>query len=208
MAIYENAAARFWRWLMKPTVLAVGAMIAGSVAIVLCTLALNAGSEDKTSDWISAFGTAFGAALTGGAVLFAAFTYQHQVDEKNRVQADERQRALDERSEHARAIKLNNTPSNEYHDTWDYVVRNDSDIPVDGVDILSFDRMAGEATLHQIGTVNPTEQSRPKAVYLPDMTASYLRFQDKNGRNWRKYFDGRLEEQVTTQVASDTPTGE
>lgn len=80
----------FWHWLIKPTVLATGAMIAGSFAIVLCTLALNAGSEDKTSDWISAFGTAFGAALTGGAFLVAALTYSRQVADKRRELEEKR----------------------------------------------------------------------------------------------------------------------
>jgi hypothetical protein len=186
-----------WNWVIGPPVLAFSAIVLSSLAFVLCTLALNAGSEDKTSDWISAFGTAFGAALTGGALLVAAFTYKHQVDEKNRAEADKRQRAQDERSEHARAIKLNKTPNNEYHDTWDYVVRNDSDIPVDGVDLLAFDAVTAEATLHQIGTVKAKGQVT-KAAHLPDLSTSYLRFQDKDGRNWRRYLDGRLEEQSTT----------
>lgn len=184
-----------WNWLIKPSVWAGGAFILGGVAFVLCTLALNAGSEDKTSDWISAFGTAFGAAVTAGALLVAAFTYKHQVDERIRV-------AQDERSRHARLIKLNNTASNEFHDQWDYVVRNDSDIPVDGVDLLVFDAASGGPTLHQIGTVNGKDQAT-KAVYLPDMTTSYLRFQDKDGRNWRRYFDNRLEERVATTAQAE-----
>jgi hypothetical protein len=174
--------------------LAGGAFVLCSVAFVLCTLALNAGSEDKTSDWISAFGTAFGAALTGGALLIAAVTYKHQVDERNREADDRRRQELDERKTHAIAVKLGKVERPGYNE-WACGVRNDGSLAIDGVGIVAVDAEGVETLRHQVGIVPPAGSSERYPVSTAATNASYVTFQDANGRTWKRYFDNRLEEQ-------------
>lgn len=111
--------AAFWSWLIRPVVLAASGIGLGCVAIVVSTLALNAGSEDKTSDWISAFGTLYGAALTGGALLVAALSYRKQV-------ADRHQELVDRHEAQAIAITVGYELHPDFTNKFIYFVHNGS----------------------------------------------------------------------------------
>lgn len=197
-----GALQRFGKWIWKPVVLAVIGIVLGCVALVLCTLALNTGSEDKTSDWISAFGTLFGAALTGGALLIAAFTYKHQVDERNRAAEEGRRLALRKRSEQARAIKLIAESRAGWTDQWDCTVRNDSPVAIDAAGLLITESAGGEPTWHRMGAIKASGGQKHQTIELQDFSESYLTFLDADGILWRRYFDGRLEEQEPVMVGT------
>jgi len=174
------------RWLTKSSVLAPGAIVLSGVAFVLCTLALNSGSEDKTSDWISAFATAFGAALTGGALLVAALTYRHQVDEKIRL-------AEDNRKAQARAVSvsLKKTPGNEK--MLQLRVANNSTLPINSVFLVLVDKQRKESYQEPYHLMVPGSEEgfdRPASV----VGAAFANFIDADGRRWRSWFNGDLEE--------------
>lgn len=190
----------------KSAVLAGAASVLSSLAFVLCTLALNAGSEDKTSDWISAFGTAFGAALTGGALLIAAFTYKHQVDERNRVEAERRRKEWDERSAEARGVTIS-FEEQSAKGQMECVVHNGGDVPVDTV-MLVFDYMEARNSVWEVrsvGPLGPKTDSNPVTVPAPTTADSYCSFRDTKDMTWRLYFDGRLEEQVPDKTSPFAP---
>lgn len=181
---------------MLKRILAIAAIVLGTAAIVLWVMNLGPHGDPKPSvtDWIGAVGTAFGAALTGGALLIAAFTYQHQVDEKNR-------QALDARSAQARKVTLTHSPRAGWHEL-EVSLRNDSDLPIREVNVVSVNADSVETKRHQPGTIDPKKASRD-VVPLPATGHSYASFKDSDDRNWKLYFDGRLEEQVPSTVRAD-----
>lgn len=191
-----------WQRLIKPSVLACGAIVLFCAAFVLCTLALNAGSEDKTSDWLSAFGTVFGAGLTGGALLIAAMTYKHQVDEKTRAAADARQAKLDARRAPAKAVQVRKV-----EDGWGHYacfVRNNGERSIDALFLVAANAEGVETIRHTLGSVAPGAETPGHAIAMSSTDDSYIEFQDSDGIAWKKYFDNRLEERVPS-AADDEP---
>lgn len=169
----------FWKWLIRPTVLAFGAIVLSSLAFVLCTLTLNAGSEDKTSDWISAFGTAFGAALTGGALLIAAFTFRRQVEDQHRAQA-------------AGVSVRVMAPVNEPYKR-DILVRNDSLLPISEVRLVAVGK--SETPKNNAPRVLAPRGDIPwELATTYASSGAYVEFLDAAGTRWRRDSDGSLQE--------------
>lgn len=184
----KTKTARVWSWLIEPVVLATAAIVLASMAFVLCTLALNAGSEDKTSDWISAFGTAFGAALTGGALLIAALTYSRQVADKHRQQAEQHQAQ-------AAAVLLILHKGTMLDGKSAAIVTNRSTLPVYKMELFCRDP---EGRVLEDGRpyvspvfVNEFPAYFDEGVPLYD---AYVDFTDQATNRWRRWSDGRLEE--------------
>lgn len=187
--------------LTRPVVLACVAVILGSLAFVLCTLALNTGSEDKTSDWISAFGTVFGAALTGGALMVAAFTYKHQIDERARVAEDRRQQELEKRSEQAKSVTVSITEKPHDNKTLEIRVINGSTKTIKSVFLVLVDKRRGEPFQQPYYTLAPGAREgfdRPASI----VGGAYATFIDADGRRWRSWFNGDLEERIPSTTAA------
>ncbi|MFE4080332.1 hypothetical protein [Paenarthrobacter sp. YIM B13468] len=175
-----------WKWLIRPSALACAAIFLFGAAFILCTLALNSGSEDKTSDWISAFGTAFGAALTGGALLVAAFTYRHQVDERIRI-------AADNRKAQARAVSVSIRKKPGYDKMLQIQVLNNSNLSINSVFLILLDKKRREChqeTYHLMVPGSEEGFDRDERI----VGAAYANFIDADGRRWRSWFNGDLEE--------------
>lgn len=162
----------------------------------------TADQAPNAAEWLSAISTfwgaiatAIGAIVTAGAVLIAALTYKHQVDEKNREADDRRQQEFDERRTHAIAVKLVRVEHRGY-DEWACRVRNDGSLAIDGVDIVAVNTKGAETLRHQVGIVAPAGLSESYPVPTAATNASFVTFQDANGRTWKRYFDNRLKEQA------------
>ncbi|MDQ0078230.1 hypothetical protein [Arthrobacter oryzae] len=162
-------------------------------AIILQTLNWNAGSEDKTSDWISAFGTAGGAVITGGAALIAALTYQHQVEEKIRAAANKRRADFDARRAQAKSVTVSIIEKPDAPKTMQIRVANGSSQAINSVFLVLVDKQRKEPFQKPYYLIPPgTEQGFDRDERI--VGAAYANFTDANGVRWRSWFNGDLEE--------------
>ncbi|MGP4032824.1 hypothetical protein [Pseudarthrobacter sp. 1C304] len=153
----------------------------------------------KLTDWISAIGTAVGAVLTAGALLIAAFTYRHQVDEKNRQAEDRRRQAeenkrAEDKAARAQAVQVSLVTADSKQHT-NYVVLeliNSSSSPIKNVLLMCFDhkgQQMGQALQQVIAGGQSLHLERPRRV----VDKAWARFQDAENRTWKVYVNGDLE---------------
>ncbi|BCW78296.1 hypothetical protein [Arthrobacter sp. NicSoilC5] len=172
----------------------------GLAAIVVCGSVLLQGPTSETppsaADWLSAIATfwgavatAVGALLTGGALVYAARTYEKQ-------RQDRHEELVEKRRAQASAVTLVMTrPA--AHTTWEFVVRNDSSLPIFCMNMVGVNAEGQHKQRHYLHPV----LTGPRGLYdesLPvDSTeeASFVEFRDAAGAEWKRYADGRLVEE-------------
>ncbi|MDF9749175.1 hypothetical protein [Arthrobacter sp. ES3-54] len=178
------------------------------LAIVINGTSLLQGPMSETApnaaDWMSAISTFWGAVAggigaigTAGALLIAAFTYKHQVDERNRVEAERRRKEWDQRSAEARNVAIS-FDDKSTKGQMECVVHNRGDVPLDSV-LLVFDYTEGKNSIWEVrsvGPLGPKTDSKPLKIPSPATANSHCTFRDTKARTWNLYFDGRLEEQA------------
>lgn len=197
----------FWNWKQSLVVLASAAIIVGIIAVVVSISSLMQGPTSaeppNAAEWLSALSTfwgavatAIGAVMTGGALLVAAFTYKHQVDEKNRAAHDRRLQELSKRSEQARAVKLIAKSRPGWPNQWKVTVRNDSRLPIDGTRLRIVASWGVRPTTYELGAMAANGGEINQTLEFDNLNDSFLFFMDSNGIAWRRYFVGELVEQL------------
>lgn len=191
---------KFWRLILLWTT-----AIAGTIAFVaFVTLQLQgpvAAEPANAAEWLSAISTfwgavaaAIGAVMTGGALLVAAFTYRHQVEQKSREVEDKRRAQ-------ARTVRISvsrhATPGGKDQLACD--LKNFGILPVSGLNVVAVDAEGQEVRRHLVELLLPEIAIR-RTVPLSATASSYVSFRDTEGLSWKLYFDDRLEEQLTLQI--------
>ncbi|MCP9000358.1 hypothetical protein NFC73_11555 [Pseudarthrobacter sp. RMG13] len=207
----KKALVKFWHWKHWPVILGSAAILLGIVVVVASTSSFMQGptavQPPNAAEWLSAISTfwgaiatAVGAIVTAGAVLIAALTYKHQVDEKNREAEDRRQQDKEKRRAQARAVRLAVSPRD--GDRFDCDLNNYGDLPVSVVNVVSVNAAGEETARRDVGLLI---RNVPRRAMVPDHavpSTSYVSFRDTEGLSWKLYFDDRLEEQVPAEAVA------
>jgi hypothetical protein len=181
-----------------------------SVSIMVIAVSISSISDNlqgsvsaqapNAAEWLSAVATfwgavatAFGAILTAGALLVAAFTYLHQVDEKNRAAQDRRDKDSKERRAQAASVSVLTAPSETKTDSIVMTAYNGSPLPIRNVLLTCVDRrgqVMGQEMKQVVPAGGSAELERPERV----IDKVVARFTDAEGRVWRSYVNGEFEE--------------
>lgn len=158
------------------------------------------GPDTSTAaDWVSAVATTIGAALTAGALLIAASTYKHQVEEKISAAQDRRERESRERKRQAASVTVTIRPKVKEEATHLIAVRNDSDFPIRTVYLAAVDANRKAVEQDVFPSIAPgTQEGFSVPGYL--VHNAWANFTDANGVRWRCWFNGDLEERMTGKV--------
>jgi hypothetical protein len=154
----------------------------------------------NAAEWLSAISTfwgavatAIGAALTGGALLFAAYTYRHQVEEKTRAAQDRRDNEAKARRAQAAGVSVLTEPSPTHTNSVVMKAYNGSDLPISNVMLTCVDkqgRVMGQELKQVVAAGAAAELERPSSV----VDRVVARFTDAEGRVWRSYVNGEFKE--------------
>jgi hypothetical protein len=168
--------------------LAVLGIIAGALGFVISLAVLFPHSDPQPSvtDWMSAFGTVAGAALTGGALLLAALTYRKQVE-------DQHQDALERYRAQAAAVTVEITDSQSKSNFVDIALRNGSSLPIFGAVLICVDKKRNDIGQKFFNTL-AAGQSDGLERSAKIVGAAYAVFTDQSGARWKRWFNGDLEE--------------
>jgi len=157
----------------------------------------TANQAPNAAEWLSAIstfwgaiGTAFGALLTGGAVIYAARTYEKQREDRH-AELLERRRAQ------ASAVTLSITNNN--GSQW-CKVRNDSALPIFAMNVVEEDASLTDPVRHYLQPI--LSSNRPFEQVLNDASVeelTFVEFKDAAGVEWKRYGDGRLIEEKLSE---------
>lgn len=198
----KRAWTAFWNWKPLPEVLAGTAIVLGTVAAVGAGSELLHGPTAKqaphAADWLSAISTfwgaiatGLGAILTGGALAYAARTYEKQ-------RQDRQEELADRRRAQASAVTLMMSRKEAEHE-WDFELRNDSPIPIFSMNVVGVASTGVDTVRHYLNpVVSGPQGTYGKGETLPAHSTeehSYAEFKDAANVEWRRYGDGRLVEE-------------
>lgn len=147
----------------------------------------------NAADWVSAVGTLLGAVLTGGALLIAGFSYKHQVEDKSREAQDRRDQESKARRAQAAGVSVLTSPSPTQTNSVVMKAYNGSALPISNVLLTCVDRrgqVMGQEMRQVVAAGDSAELERPAKV----VDRVVARFTDAEGRVWRSYVNGELEE--------------
>lgn len=171
-----------------------------SIVISAAQLIQAAMTPNVSHEWLSAWSTFWGAVatglgafLTGGALIVAALSYRHQVEERVRVSEQHRQAADDkkEASKRTRRRQARNVSMVRRGQLLE--LRNGSRQPISNLQLLCLDRN------DQILMKQVVYALLPGQVFSLDVRSSALekawaQFTDAAGVVWRMNLNGDLEE--------------
>jgi hypothetical protein len=165
-------------------------------------------TPEGPATWLSAWSTFWGAIAggigaigTAGALLIAAFSYKHQVDEKarqareRRLLADENRRAADERRRaQATKVSILKSESKVHIDFYLFGIHNGSDLPIKNVLIRCFDHR-GIDSGQNIEQVIAGGMSKEMMLEKPRKVVDkvWATFDDALGQKWKVHINGDLE---------------
>ncbi|WP_314214925.1 hypothetical protein [Pseudarthrobacter equi] len=158
--------------------------------------------------WLSAWSTFWGAVAggigaigTAGALLIAAFSYKHQVDEKIR-QAEERRQQAEEvlrdanekRREQARQVSILTAASQVHSNHILLQVHNGSALPIKNVLLICINHLGKESgqKFQQVIAGGMTHEMLEQNRRLVDKV--WASFEDASGQKWKVHVNGDLEE--------------
>lgn len=204
------ATSGFWNWKYRPAALGVAAIILGIVAVISSISAFLQGpttAEANAAEWLSAISTFWGAIASGlaaigtaGALLIAAFGYKHQVEEKERQEAERRKHAKDKKDAEAKALRsrarqVSILPKKGERFVSNVLleVHNGTSSPIRNVMFLCLDSK-GTVTGQTFSMALPAGQSLPLEKPRKDIDRAWVRFQDVDDKTWKIHLNGHLEE--------------
>ncbi|TDK27902.1 hypothetical protein E2F48_01955 [Arthrobacter crusticola] len=195
---------RFLKWKNMALVLGSVAVMLGIIAGVASISALLQGptaGQANAAEWLSAISTfwgavatALGAALTGGALLIAALTYQRQVRDRH-AELESKRRAQ------AEAVTVRIVPFKPAYvapgtnppDRVQIEVRNDGELAVFGIAAVVLDRTRREVGQKYFQSILP--HTFDSFRHLADkVDGAYATFTDSAGTRWKRWHNGDLEE--------------
>ncbi|MFB9654559.1 hypothetical protein [Pseudarthrobacter oxydans] len=180
-------------------------ILASIVAIITNGTALlqgpMSGGEANAAEWMSAISTfwgavaaGLGAAVTGGALLVAALTYQRQV-------ADIHAELESKRREQAEAVTVEIAPyepaarnfGEDRGDKLSIAIRNDSKLAIFGIALVVVDKNRKEPDQRLYDSIAP---GRYKHFVQPKerVGGAYAMFTDTAGVRWKRWHNGELME--------------
>lgn len=189
----------------------VGAVAIIIVVVVQGSLALQGPSDDKppnAAEWLSAISTfwgavaaALGAAVTGGALLIAALTYQRQIRDKHAELEDKRREDEKKRREQAEAVtvRIGASTTGQIDVAEDSVerlwieIRNDGKLAIFGVALVLITKERREGHQELYSTILPGE-SEGWLNTASVVGGAYATFTDGAGTRWKRWHNGDLEE--------------
>jgi F0F1-type ATP synthase membrane subunit c/vacuolar-type H+-ATPase subunit K len=199
------------------TIFLVVLLVAAATAIVWVSIAIRnemprppapTPPPEGPAAWLSAWSTFWSAIAgglaaigTAGALLIAAFSYKHQVDEKNR-QAEERRRQAreirrdEENMRRAQAMQVSIlTPASQVHINHVVLqVHNGSTMPIRNVLLRCFNHSgqdSGQKFQQVIAGGMTHDMFEQNRRVLDTVWAS---FEDASGQKWKVHVNGELEE--------------
>lgn len=202
-----------WNWKRWPVVLASAAISVGIVAVVVSITNLLQGPTSTEppngAEWLSAISTfwgavaaALGAALTGGALLIAALTYQRQIRDRHAESEDKRRYEEKKRRQQAEAVTVNIEKylprrlnlADDPEERLSVEIRNDSLLAIYGVALIVTQKGNKKDTAQQLYmSILPSE---PKNFIHPErlLGGAYAMFTDTAGVRWKRWHNGDLME--------------
>lgn len=186
-------------------VLGGAAILLGIIAVVIFLSGLLQGptaeAPPNAAEWLSAISTfwgaiaaALGAALTGGALLIAALTYQRQVRDRHAELEGKRR-------EQAEAITVEIAPyqppvrnlGQDPADSLAIAIRNDSKLAIFGIALVVVDKERREPDQRLYDSIAP---GRYKHFVQPTtkVGGAYAMFTDAAGTRWKRWHNGELME--------------
>ncbi|MEV7572636.1 hypothetical protein AB0P28_05975 [Pseudarthrobacter sp. NPDC089323] len=158
-------------------------------------------SQPNAADWLSAISTfwgavaaGLGAALTGGALLIAALTYQRQIRDRHAELEGKRR-------EQAEAVTVEIGPSQpqgknfgeDPKDNLIIAIRNDSQLAIFGIALVVVDKNRKEPDQRLYDSISP---GRYKRFIQPAsrVDGAYAMFTDTAGTRWKRWHNGELTE--------------
>lgn len=158
--------------------------------------------------WLSAWSTFWSAIASGlaaigtaGALLIAAFSYKHQVDENNRQAEERRQQASEirrdaenQRRAQAMRVSILTPPSKVHSDTLVLQVHNGSTMPIRNVLLMCFNYSGKESGqwFQQVIAGGMTHDMFEQKRRVVDRV--WASFEDASGQKWKVHINGDLEE--------------
>lgn len=207
----KDATSAFWNWKHRPAALGSAAIILGILAVIFSVSALlqgpTAAEPPNAAEWLSAISTfwgavaaALGAALTGGALLIAALTYQRQIRDRHAELEDKRREEEKKRREQAEAVTVTINPykpiavnMQRQRERLNILARNDGKLAVYGVTLVAIDKDGKETKQRFFNSILP-DAPRGFLHEADSVGGAYTTFTDTAGARWKRWHNGELKE--------------